>query len=218
VTLGPTRSSSTALPVSSPFSLLEAGAPRVLGRPLTNKELESFEKYLALLRRWQRVQRLIGSTAEGWVEANLFMDSLLFLYVLPRDARRVADLGSGAGFPGIPIKIVRPELQIALIESRERRVSFLSAVIRELGLLGTEVIPGRAESVAAELSGSYDAVVMRCAGSMEAVLPAALLLARSGGTVVMSGPPQEREISGVRWVEVPGVSPGSARRFAVVTT
>src|SRR5262249_45607279 len=119
---------------------LEARAAWVLGRPLDSLELATFDKYLFMLQKWQRIHRLIGSSDADWIVENLFLDSLLFLRVLPAEASSIADLGSGAGFPGIPIKIVKSHLEVRLIESRRRRASFLSAVIRELGLTHIRVL------------------------------------------------------------------------------
>jgi 16S rRNA (guanine527-N7)-methyltransferase len=194
---------------------LSKGAYRILGRTLDQHELETFGKYLSLLRKWQRVHRLVGSTEPEWVVDNLLLDSLLFLRVLPREVISVADLGSGAGFPGIPIKIVRPELEVALIEARERRVSFLNAVIREGNLSGVRVFSGRAQDLG--LTGLFGAVLMRCAGSIDRVLQSAKDLAVPGGQVIVAGPPAAHDIGAGEWLEVEGVRPGSTRRFAVYT-
>ena len=85
--------------VSGALDPLTSGARSSLGRALTEPELEAFDKYLKLLQQWQRSQRLIGSTEPRWIVENLFLDSLLFLHLVPDDVRSVADLGSGAGVP-----------------------------------------------------------------------------------------------------------------------
>jgi 16S rRNA (guanine527-N7)-methyltransferase len=146
---------------------------------------------------------------------NVVLDSLLFLTLLPRGPISVADLGSGAGVPGIPLKIVRPELRMVLIEARERRVSFLSTVIRELSLPECRVVGERAERVAPE-DRNHDVVVMRCAGDLTEIIPIAARLIRSGGMVVASGPPRRpanRKGLGLEWVEIEGVQ--GRRLFAV---
>ena len=199
---------------AAPRSLVE-GAHAVLGRPLEDAERQAFDKYLHLLCKWQRVQRLVGSTDPEWIVENLLLDSLLFLRVLPERVRSVADLGSGAGLPGIPIRIVRPDLAVTLIESRQGRVSFLSTVIRELALAGTKVVNARAEEVAAESPRSFDAVLVRCAGEIERIHPIASRLVSPGGVVIVSGPPVSRPLQHGEWVDVPGFRPGHTRRFAV---
>ena len=201
--------------MSAPLDLLESAGRAILGRPLDQQELAAFGKYLTLLVKWQRVQRLVGSSDPEWIVEHLFLDSLLFLQVLPAELESLADVGSGAGFPGIPIKIVRPDLRVTLIESRQRRVSFLSAVVRELGLDRIQLLNERLERLGPDTEGKFGAVVMRCAGDPEALLPDARRLVSRGGTVVLSGPPEQRPISAGVWTEVEGVRPGQTRRFAV---
>jgi 16S rRNA (guanine527-N7)-methyltransferase len=200
--------------VSDPRALLTEGAARILGRPLTASEADSFVKYLDLLRKWNKAQRLIGSDAPAWIVEHLFLDSLLFLRVLSPGVTSIVDLGSGAGIPGIPLKIVKPALDVCLVESRGRRASFLSAVIRELGLTGIAVVHGRAEDHLPELRGRFDAVVMRCAGPAERVIGVAREIIRPGGLIVSAaGPSVAKGATGVR--EVPGVEVGATRRFVV---
>jgi 16S rRNA (guanine527-N7)-methyltransferase len=200
--------------VSDPLALLREGAVRILGRALTDPEVTSFVKYLDLLRKWNKAQRLIGSSAPAWIVENLFLDSLLFLRVLPPAAASIVDLGSGAGIPGIPLKIVKPGLDVCLVESRGRRASFLSAAIRELGLPGIAVVRGRAEDHRPELAGRFDAVVMRCAGPREIVIGIAREIIRPGGSIISTAAPSApKGATGIR--EVPGVFPGTTRRFVV---
>jgi len=197
----------------TPLGALAAGGAAILGRPLTGLELESFEKYLKLLQKWSRSQRLIGSTDAAWIVENLFLDSLLFLRVLPTDLRAVADVGSGAGLPGIPIKIVHPDVRMTLIESRAKRTSFLAAAVRELGLQTTEVVTSRVEEVARGRAGEFDAVVMRCAGEFSGLARATARLVRPGGVLAASGPPEPRQLDHGDWVSVPGIHQGQVRRF-----
>jgi 16S rRNA (guanine(527)-N(7))-methyltransferase RsmG len=202
------------LSAESAFERLDLGARSILGRPLVEGERQAFRGYLTLLQKWQRVQRLVGSTEAIWVIDNLFLDSLLFLRALPDDLRSLADLGSGAGFPGLPIKIVRPSLDVLLIESRLRRVSFLSTVVRELGLAGVSIQPGRAEALGGTVA-PVDAVVMRCAGDLATIMPSAEALLRPGGVIVVAGPPQPRSTSQGEWVDVESLDPRRSRRFLI---
>ena len=201
--------------MASPLDALASGGASILGRPLRDAELQSFDKYLTLLQKWQKSQRLVGSSDARWIVDNLFLDSLLFLRVLPPTIASLADVGSGAGLPGIPIKIVRPQLRVALIESRAKRASFLSAAVRELGLRDTAVVTARAEDYALEKPRSFDAVAMRCAGDFRETLISVGGMVASGGVVVASGPPSPKPLDLGEWVEVPGASRGGGRRFAV---
>lgn len=201
------------------LEVLERDAPLVLGRQLAMGERELFSKYLIILTKWQRTQRLVGSSDPLWIIENLFLDSLLFLRVLPRGLESLLDLGSGAGLPGIPIKIVMPGIELVLVESRRRRASFLAAVVRELGLRDAGVISGRVEDHLGALEGRFDAVAMRCAGDVSELFPlAARLVTPHRGVVVASGPPAltpETPLAQGEWVEVEGLRSGTSRRFAV---
>jgi 16S rRNA (guanine527-N7)-methyltransferase len=204
--------------VSRALERLADGVAAVLGRSLEPGEARSFGNYLELLQKWQRVHRFVGSANPEWIVEHLFLDSLLFLRVIPADTASVVDIGSGAGFPGVPIKIVRSTIDLTLIESRERRVSFLSSVIRELRLDRIRVFAGRAEAAPDSMKGRSDAAVARCAGDPSGLLPVAARLVRPGGSVICSGPPAlGHKVEGAEWVEVPGVSANSTRRFLVFT-
>src|SRR5947209_14808637 len=127
-----------ALPISDPDRRLAAGARAILERELLPAERAAFLTYVDLLRTWQGVYRLVGSSDRGWIIDELILDSLLFVRFLPARARSVLDLGSGAGIPGIPLKVVRPTVRFTLLEARRRRASFLAAAVRALGLENTE--------------------------------------------------------------------------------
>ncbi|MGH7302863.1 MAG: 16S rRNA (guanine(527)-N(7))-methyltransferase RsmG [Candidatus Rokuibacteriota bacterium] len=194
---------------------LAKGAAPILGRPLTQEERDEFGKYLALLLKWQRAHRFVGSSDPVWIVEHLFLDSLLFLKLLPASVRVLADLGSGAGLPGLPIKIVRPDLDVVLIESRRRRATFLASALRAMELKGARVLEGRVESLMDQIRGRFDAVVMRCAGEVESMIPIAADLVSDHGVVIASGPPKPRPLSAGEWVTVPGLARGTTRRFAV---
>ena len=206
--------------MADPLTALSRGAARILGRALTESETELFSKYLKLLLKWQKTARLVGRASPDWIVENLFLDSLLFLRALPGSFTSLLDLGAGAGLPGIPIKIVRPATALVLIEARHRRASFLSTAVRELGLSSVEVVNARAEDVVDRFSNRFDAVVMRCAGKVEALIPLAIRFAHHAGFVVVSGPPaRPQSASSADWIEVAGlpeVRAGAPRRFCVV--
>ena len=166
--------------------------------------MDQSAKYLALLVKWQRSQRLIGSSDPDWIVDHILLDSLLFTRVVPETTRSILDVGSGAGVPGVPLRIVLRQPTVTLLEARAKRVSFLSAVVRELELAKCEVIHGRLETLTAESGPRYDAVVMRCAGDPSAFYSAAVTLLTPGGLIAASGPPRRRPISRGEWREVDG--------------
>jgi 16S rRNA (guanine527-N7)-methyltransferase len=199
----------------TPQEALSNGAAVILKRPLSAHERDDFSKYLSLLLKWQKAHRLVGSSDPMWIVEHLFLDSLLFLKLLPASVRTLGDVGSGAGLPGLPIKIVRREIDVIFIESRRRRAMFLTSAIRAMKLGGSRVAEGRVESLGEELRGRLDAVVMRCVGDVDEMIPTAAVLVSQSGVVVASGPPKPKPLSIGEWTTVPGVRPGSSRRFAV---
>ena len=201
----------------TPLKALANGAEAILGRVLDELERENFSKYLTLLLKWQKAHRLVGSDDLMWIVEHLFLDSLLFLRLLPSSARTLADLGSGAGLPGLPIKIVRRDIDVVLIESRRRRAMFLTSAVRAMKLEDVRVLEGRVEDLVSELRGTFDAVVMRCAGDIEVMIPVAADLVSDHGIVIASGPPNPKPLSVGDWVTVPGLRRGMSRRFAIYT-
>ncbi|MFQ5828212.1 MAG: 16S rRNA (guanine(527)-N(7))-methyltransferase RsmG [Candidatus Methylomirabilia bacterium] len=172
--------------------LLTSGFRALVRRLPSRDELAAFSRYLDLLLKWNRVYSLTTYRKPGEIVRSLFLDSLLFLPLLPAEANRLVDLGAGIGIPGIPVKIAQPERELTLIEARRRRAGFLSAAVRELGLGRTSVLHGRAEQLLEErqdLGGRFDAVLSRAAGRPARIVPLAMKFLRKGGIVVLSGPP-----------------------------
>ncbi len=175
-----------------------SGIQAILCRPPTGREVDAFLRYLSLLRQWNRVHSLTAYREPAEILEKLFLDSLLFLRFLPPPIRRILDLGSGAGIPGIPLKIVQPQYALTLIEARRRRTSFLAAVVRELGLDDVQILTGRAEVLIKEfptLAEGFDAVLMRAVGALDALTPLALRFLKPGGLLLASGPPLDKAIS-----------------------
>jgi len=200
--------------VSDLVRLLERKSGDALGRPVTDAERDSLHKYLNLLIKWQRSQRLVGSDEPSWIVDNVIVDSLLFSRAVPAGVRSVADVGSGAGIPGIPLAIVLPQVEVTLIEARQKRASFLAAAIRELALQNCRLVNHRLEDVGRQQLGArVDAVVMRCAGSPTALIPQVLQILAPGGVVVASGPPRRTAIALGSWLEIEG--PDRTRLFWV---
>jgi 16S rRNA (guanine527-N7)-methyltransferase len=200
--------------VSEPRADLLRGAAVILGRPLGDREASDLWSYLDLLARWNSVHRLVGSSDRRWLIENIVLDSLLFLSAVPPEARSLLDLGSGAGVPGLPLKIVRPEISLTMVESRRRRASFLAEAIRSLDLVDASVVHGRAESLVAE-GRRFDVVAARCAGPAEGVLALGSSLLTPGGVVVVSGPPKARSVGSASVVQVRNPITGAARHLLI---
>jgi 16S rRNA (guanine527-N7)-methyltransferase len=125
------------------LEVLVSGASS-LGLRIDAAELERFRRYFVLLDRWSRALRLTGQRDPmAWAETH-FLDSLTPLLVL-EEPGTLLDAGSGAGFPGLPLAIVRPSWSITLLEAHTKKAAFLRAVVAETGLSGVSVVHARAE-------------------------------------------------------------------------
>jgi 16S rRNA (guanine527-N7)-methyltransferase len=174
-----------------------AHTARVLsGRPIDAKARGQFSQYLDLLLLWNRAQNLTGFESPPEIVRGLFEDSLLFLPLLPHRPLRMVDIGAGAGIPGLPLRILDEAIEVTLIESKRKRVSFLKTVRRELGLEKSVTIEeGRAEALVDEIvrrDGEFDVAVARAIGNLEEVVPTALQYLKPGGVLVVSAPPPTR--------------------------
>ncbi|MBF0466509.1 MAG: 16S rRNA (guanine(527)-N(7))-methyltransferase RsmG [Nitrospirae bacterium] len=158
--------------------------------------VESFMTFLQELKKWSKTHNLTAITEDTEIVTKHFLDSLLFLKGIPDEAKTLLDVGSGAGFPGIPIKIVRPELVVTLMEPRKKRVVFLRHMIHILKLPDTDVYEGRLEDVGiAENTPRYDCVVVRAALSFaDFTRLASPLIGTHGCLVLGKGKGYESEI------------------------
>lgn len=120
-----------------------------LGITLTDKQLQQFDKFYELLVEWNKVMNLTGITEYDEVNEKHFVDSLSIVKAIDiKSVESVIDIGTGAGFPGIPLKIAFPHLKVVLLDSLNKRINFLNTVIAELGLTDISTIHGRAEDYA----------------------------------------------------------------------
>ncbi len=152
----------------------------------------------------------------GDIVRGLFLDSLLFLALLPARPLKVVDIGAGGGIPGLPIRLADSGVELTLVESRRKRVSFLRAACRELRLADVTVREARAEELIREepdFSGAFDVVVTRAVGPVVDLLPVAFGYLRPGGLFIASGPPQASSLGSVEVVRVMAPGTSSARTF-----
>lgn len=158
---------------------------QLLGIELSRAQLEAFDYYGAELRRWNQRHNLTAITVPVEIEIKHFVDSLTCLLAIDKGGRLV-DVGSGAGFPGIPLKIVRPMLQVVLIEATGKKVEFCQHVMEGLGLTGIDVIHGRAEDEAHNPAhrGTYRWAVARAVAPMAVLAEYMLPFLQVGGQMI----------------------------------
>jgi 16S rRNA (guanine527-N7)-methyltransferase len=203
--------------VTSALSRLDRLAPDIIGRTLSGEERALFGKYLEILSEWNRIHRLVGSGDILWLVDNIVLDSLLFLPMVPDSASRMLDIGSGAGVPGIPLKIMRPEVELVMVESRRRRVSFLSAAIRALCLRAARVVHSRIEQLGSIDLGEFDVVTARCAAAPSRILGIAKRFLRPYGLAIVAGSQEPGADSpGLRRIPVRNPVTGMSRNFVII--
>lgn len=155
-----------------------------LGIRLSEQQLEQFQCYYERLIEKNKVMNLTAITEYDEVVDKHFVDSILLGSVKELSGKkRVIDVGTGAGFPGIPLKIVYPELEITLLDSLNKRVKFLNEVIEELGLTGIQAVHSRAEDLAQDAAHrqQYDICVSRAVANLATLSEYCIPFVKQGG-------------------------------------
>ncbi len=179
----------------SPESILRKGL-KELSLAYSDEQINSFLTYLSELKKWNKAYNLTGLKTDGEIVVKHFLDSLLYLEVLPAGEISVMDVGSGAGFPGIPIKIMRPEISLYLVEPSRKKANFLVHIIKTLKLEGFELLEKRIEEVK---SLSVDAAVTRALFGIGDFYKKASPLVRDGGRIVLNkGPKVHEELKAIK--------------------
>ena len=159
-------------------------AAKAYGLDLTEEQLGQFGKYYALLVEWNGKMNLTAMTEPGDVAVKHFIDSLSgWDGEVFQGNERIIDVGTGAGFPGIPLKIFQPGLRLTLLDSLNKRVRFLQAVVDALGLQDVACIHGRAEEAARDksLREGFDIAVSRAVARLPVLAEYCLPFVRVGG-------------------------------------
>ncbi len=181
---------------ASQIRLLAQGAA-LLGVPLTERQLQLFSLYYREIMTWnEKINLLSRNSTEETLRRNC-LDSLTVLPFLPTRDCKVLDMGSGGGFPGIPLKLAIETLRVSLLEASRKKTSFLKQVIRTLELPGITVLHDRAENLPGQTAcaGQFDVVVSQAAFKLPQLLVfGAPLLAADGVLLAMKSDHIEAEL------------------------
>lgn len=151
---------------------------------LTEAQISQFEKFYNLLIEENKKINLTAITEEKEVVLKHFIDSVLPVNEIEENAK-VVDIGSGAGFPGIPLKILRPDLKITLVDSLQKRVNFLNMVINELSLNDINAVHARAEDFCKENREFFDIALSRAVAQIPTLAEYLIPFVKKGGKVLM---------------------------------
>lgn len=166
--------------------------------PITDKQWNQLETYYQTLVEWNERINLTGITGRELVYEKHFYDSLtLSFYIDMSKIELVADIGSGAGFPGVPLIIMFPHIKLTIVDSLNKRIIFLKHLIQKLELSDVTCIHGRAEEVAnkPEYRDQYDLVTARAVAKLNVLNELCLPFVRPGGTfVAMKGTDPQAEV------------------------
>jgi 16S rRNA (guanine527-N7)-methyltransferase len=169
-----------------------------LALPAGPETLEALLLLGDLLERWAQRINLTGHRSLEAITRRLLLDAAALVAQLPPELGSLADLGSGAGFPGLPIAALRPEWDLVLVESRRRRHHFQRAAVRALGLTRVELLEGRAESLKPRpCAGVVAQAVARPTQALRWMRP----WAREGGLLILPGSESGREVPAIEGVD-----------------
>ena len=173
--------------------LLQTGLTQ-MGLP--TEGIPSLMRYAELLVEKNKVMNLTAITEPHDIATLHFLDSVAMLTLADLKGKKMADVGTGAGFPGMPLRIVEPSLRLTLLDSLNKRIDFLKEVCEDLGLNDVECIHGRAEEFAASHREDYDVVTSRAVANLQMLSELCLPLVKVGGYFLsMKAVDSEQEVN-----------------------
>jgi 16S rRNA (guanine527-N7)-methyltransferase len=161
-----------------------------LGLPLDQEQVWQFDQYCHVMLDWNHRVNLTSITGYETIQIRHFLDSLTIFPVLenyrPYEILKILDVGTGAGLPGIPLKIAIPEIKLTLMEATGKKTEFLNYIISILGLKNVEVVTGRAEQLAhmTEYRAGFNVVISRAVASLAVLAELTLPFCSTGGMVI----------------------------------
>src|SRR5438270_526270 len=209
----------TPVPAPPAAAVIER-ALREFQLPATEEQVLQIQQYMRILLIWNEKVNLTAIRKPLEILYRHFCESMYAAEAIPVKNGRLADIGSGGGFPGLPLKIMRPDLQVFLVESNIKKVTFIAEVIRELGLSGAQVLGGRYQELAEEVA-PLDYVCSRALGEFPGFLEWARSEQIAAKQVILwigaRDLPETQKIGTWEWRE-PIAVPHSLRRLLLVGT
>ena len=184
----------TSLDSEAWLQMVIAGA-NALGVKVTLPQAQAMSLHARELTQWNRVSNLTAITDPVEMAIKHYVDSLAPMASIPKGAR-VLDVGSGGGFPGLPIKIVRTDIDVTLVDSVRKKTSFLNYAIGKLNLKGIHAMHARIEALAIDpaFRGRFDIVISRAFAALENFAAMSVLFLAPGGSLLaMKGPQAEHD-------------------------
>lgn len=174
--------------------------------------IDRFLIYLAELKKWNKAYNLTALKDDRDIIIKHFFDSLLFIKIFPENAGKVCDVGSGAGFPGVPVSIIRPDIQITLIEPSRKKCAFLRNLKQLLSLHNVSILESRVEDI--EDYGFNTAVTRALFTITEFIAKTKHTMAGGGSFILNKGPKYEDELgqlpASAQFLHIPVVLPSTS--------
>lgn len=184
------------------FDIIKKSAEN-LNLSFSKDQYEQFMRYKDLLKEWNEKMNLTAITEDEEIISKHFIDSIqAFQFDELKDAMTLIDVGTGAGFPGLPIKIMKPELKVTLLDSTNKKLGFLKVVSQELKLNNVEFIHSRAEDGSRKIGyrDSYDIAISRAVANLSLLTELCLPYVKIGGHfIALKGPAVDQEIDDAKY-------------------
>lgn len=177
-----------------------------IGVEINEKQLGQFKVFLELLQKENKEKNLTAITETKDIVLKHFVDSLSLLPFIPKNTITVIDVGSGAGFPGLPVSIIRPELHMILLEATTKKASFTETVTKELGLTHVKTLNARAEDAGQDLRyrEQFDVSLSRAVAEMRILAEYSLPFVKIGGFFIAQKDAKENVASAEKAIKTLG--------------